>query len=146
MKTEIKKAVSPRLLLADDHQTILDAESQILRSEFDIVGAVRDGVALLQSAMELDPDVIMLDITMPGINGLEVASRLKELGSRAKIIFLTVHEDHDFVSEALNRGASGYVVKGTMASDLPRAIHVVLKGGQFISPSLRFMISTHLGT
>ena len=144
MKTEVKKAVCPRLLLADDHQSILDTERQILTPEFDIVGSVLDGVAVLRAAVKLDPDVITLDITMPGINGLEVARRLKTLGTRAKIVFLTVHEDHDFVSEALNIGASGYVVKGTMASDLPRAIHVVLNGGQFISPSLWFSSTNRL--
>lgn len=138
MLTEIKKSNLPRVLLADDHQIILDTECQILASEFDVVGTVRSGTAVLQAAAELDPDVITLDITMPEIDGLEVARRLKASGSRAKIVFLTVHEDPDFVCEALNVGALGYVAKATMASDLPRSLHAVLRDQSFISPSLRF--------
>jgi DNA-binding NarL/FixJ family response regulator len=142
MPTEKKKSNFPRVLLADDHQVILDTEGQILAPEFNIVGAVRDGAAVLLAAAELDPDVITLDITMPEINGLEVARRLRASGSRAKIVFLTVHEDLDFICEALNVGASAYVVKGTMASDLLRAVHAALTGQKFISPSLGFNTSS----
>ena len=136
MQTETNKSNFPRVLLADDHQVILNTESQILAAEFNIVGAVRDGAAVLLAAAELNPDVITLDITMPEINGLEVARRLRTSGSRAKIVFLTVHEDPNLICEAFNVGASAYVVKGTMASDLLRAVHAVMKGQRFISPSL----------
>ena len=142
MLTETTKSNVPRVLLADDHQIILDTESQILASEFDVVGTVRNGAAIVPAAAELDPDVITLDITMPEVDGFEVARRLKASGSRAKIVFLTVHEDPDFVREALNVGALGYVIKATMASDLLRSLHAVLKGQPFISPSLRFNITS----
>ena len=143
MLAETTKTNLPRVLLADDHQIILDTESQILASEFHIVGTVRNGAAVLVAAAELDPDVITLDITMPEVDGLEVARRLKASGTRAKIVFLTVHEDPDFIREALNVGALGYIVKATMASDLTRSLHAVLKGQPFISPSLRFNITSH---
>ena len=142
MLTETTKSNVPRVLLADDHQIILDTECQILASEFEVVGTVRSGAAIVPAAAELDPDVITLDITMPEVDGFEVARRLKASGSRAKIVFLTVHEDPDFVHEALNVGALGYVVKATMASDLLRSLHAVLKGQPFISPSLRFNITS----
>ena len=142
MLTETTKSNVPRVLLADDHQIILDTECQILASEFEVVGTVRSGAAVLLAAAELDPDVITLDITMPEVGGLEVARRLKASGSRARIVFLTVHEDPDFICEALNVGALGYVVKATMASDLLRSLHTVLKGQPFISPSLRFNMTS----
>lgn len=137
MMTEPAKATRSRVLLADDHQIVLDTENQILSAEFEIVGSVRTGSAVMQAVAEFDPDVITLDITMPELNGLEVARRLKSRGSRAKIVFLTVHDDPDFVDEALKAGALGYVVKATMASDLLQAMHAALGGRQFISPTIR---------
>jgi DNA-binding NarL/FixJ family response regulator len=143
MLTQTNKSVFPRVLLADDHQAILDTESRILAPEFHVVGAVRDGAAVLAAAAELDPDVITLDITMPEISGLEVARRLRASGSRAKIVFVTVHEDPDFICEALHVGASGYIAKGVMASDLRQAVHAVMMGRKFISPSLGFSTPGH---
>ena len=133
MLTATRKFSRPRVLLGDGHQIILDTESQLLTPEFDIVGTVRDGAALLHAADRLNPDVIVLDITMPNLNGLEVARQLKTRDSRAKIVFVSVHADPDLVREALSIGASGYVVKHTMASDLLRAVRSVLEGEQFIS-------------
>ena len=126
-----------RVLVADAHQIILDTETAILAAEFDVVGMARNGPAVIQAAAELDPDVITLDITMPEMNGLEVARRLKAQGSRARIVFLTVHEDPDLVAEAMKSGALGYVVKATMASGFPMAIRTVLEGRRFISPGIR---------
>lgn len=126
-----------RVLVADAHQIILDTETAILAAEFDVVGMARNGPAVIQAAAELDPDVITLDITMPEMNGLEVARRLKAQGSRARIVFLTVHEDPDLVDEAMKSGALGYVVKATMASGLLMAIRAVLDGRRFISPGIR---------
>ncbi len=108
----------------------------MLESEFDIIGAVTDGEALLEEAAELDPDIVILDITMPGLPGIETARRLRETGSHAKIVFLTVHEDPDFIREALTTGALGYVVKPRLASDLLAAMREALEGRSFISPSV----------
>lgn len=127
-----------RLVVADDHQSILDTAVQILEPEFAVVATVRDGGALLEAVVRLDPDVVVLDVAMPVLNGLEVARRLKERHVRAKVVFLSVHNDEDFVREALAGGASGYVVKANMAVELPHAIHEALRGRTFISPSIGF--------
>ncbi len=110
--------------------------ARLLESEFDIIGAVTDGEALLKEAAELDPDIVILDITMPGLSGIEAARRLRETGSHAKIVFLTVHEDPDFIHEALTTGALGYVVKPRLASDLLAAMRAALEGRSFVSPSV----------
>jgi DNA-binding NarL/FixJ family response regulator len=126
-----------RLVVADDHQSILDTVVLILEPEFAIMETVRDGGALLEAAVRLDPDVVVLDIAMPVLSGLEVSRRLRDRSFRAKVVFLTVHDDEDFVREALAGGASGYVVKANMAVELPHAIHEALGGRTFISPSIR---------
>ncbi len=108
----------------------------MLESEFDIIGAVTNGQALLDEAAVLDPDIVILDITMPGLPGIEAARRLRETGSHAKIVFLTVHEDTDFIREALATGALGYVVKPRLASDLLVAMREALEGRSFVSPSV----------
>ncbi|HYW73782.1 MAG TPA: response regulator transcription factor [Pyrinomonadaceae bacterium] len=126
---------SARILLADDHKEIRDKVKRYLEADFNVLGAVEDGRALLDAAAELDPDVCLLDISMPVLNGIEAASRLRESGSKAKIIFLTVHEDTDFLQAALKTGASGYVIKRLMASDLHRAITEALAGRIFVSSS-----------
>ncbi len=126
----------PRVLLADDHLMIREKVTRMLESEFDIIGAVTDGEALLDEAALLDPDIVVLDITMPGLNGIEAARRLRETGSHAKIVFLTVHEGPDFTREALATGAVGNVVKPRLASDLLVAIREVLEGRSFLSPSV----------
>ena len=126
----------PRVLLADDHLMMREKVTRMLESEFDIIGAVTDGEALLEEAAELDPDIVILDITMPGLPGIEAARRLRETGSHAKIVFLTVHEDLDFIREALTTGALGYVVKPRLASDLLAAMHEALEGRSFVSPSV----------
>ena len=126
----------PRVLLADDHLMMREKVTRMLESEFDIIGAVTDGEALLEEAAELDPDIVILDITMPGLPGIEAARRLRETGSHAKIVFLTVHDDPDFIREALTTGALGYVVKPRLASDLLAAIRESLEGRSFVSPSV----------
>jgi DNA-binding NarL/FixJ family response regulator len=133
-----------RILLADDHQEIRDLVIKMLEPEFAIVRAVADGQALLEAASALSPDVCLLDISMPIISGIEAANQLKESGSTAKIIMLTVHEDPDFVRAALNSGASGYVLKSRMGTDLPLAVKRVLAGKTFLSESLNHSHSTHL--
>ena len=125
-----------RILLADDHKEIRDKVRRYLEAEFNVIETVEDGRAFLEAAARLDPDVCLLDISMPLVNGIEAAMQLKESGSRAKVIFLTVHEDVDFAQAALKTGASGYVVKRRMASDLHHAVKEALAGRIFISSSV----------
>jgi len=125
-----------RILLADDHKEIRDKVRRYLETEFNVLDAVEDGRALLEAAARLNPDICLLDISMPVLNGIEAATQLRESGNKAKVIFLTVHEDSDFLQAALKTGASGYVVKRRMASDLYRAVKEALAGRIFVSSSI----------
>ena len=127
-----------RILLADDHDEMRDQTRRLLEHEFEVLNTVENGVALLETAARLQPDICVLDISMPLLNGIETANRLKQNGSTAKIVFLTIHEDLDFVRAALNAGALGYVLKRRMASDLRTAIKEALAGRTFISASIAF--------
>jgi DNA-binding NarL/FixJ family response regulator len=124
-----------RILLADDHEALLDKVGQVLDREFDVVGKVRDGQALLDAAERLKPDLLIVDISMPVMGGIEAAHRLMEAGSNARIVFLTMHEDPEFIGEAFAAGASGYVIKSRLASDLIAAARKALAGRSFISAS-----------
>jgi len=119
-----------RVLLADDHEAMLDRVARLLATEFGVVGTVTDGQQALDAAMALKPDVLVLDISMPVMNGIETARRLKEAGSETRIVFLTVHDDPDFAREALEAGALGYVIKQRIASDLVAAIKKAHAGRQ----------------
>jgi DNA-binding NarL/FixJ family response regulator len=125
-----------RILLADDHKEMRDRVVRLLGHEFEVLEPVCDGGALLEAASRLKPDVCLVDISMPVVNGIEAAALLREGGTTAKIIILTIHEDPDFLVAALNAGASGYVVKPRMASDLRAAIKEVMSGRTYISSSL----------
>lgn len=133
-----------RILLADDHKGMRGRVVRLLASEFEVVGAVEDGGALLEAASKMKPDVCVIDISMPVLSGIEAAAQLKKSGSTAKIIFLTVHDDPDFVQAALETGALGYVVKSRMASDLRSAVKGVIAGKVFISPSCAYDVQTEL--
>src|SRR3954454_3421540 len=132
------EVVRARILLADDHKAMRERVVHLLEDEFEILGAFEDGLAMVDAAERLKPDLCLLDISMPFLNGIEVANELRQDGSTAKIIFLTIHEDPDFVQAALNTGASGYVVKSRIASDLVAAVRQVLAGRKFVSPPLSF--------
>ena len=125
-----------KILLADDHPRFPEMEERLLESEFEVVGKVRDGQALFEQAMQLKPDVIVTDISMPVVNGIEAADRLRESGAKARIVFLTVHSDSDFVRRCLSAGAYGYVVKSSVARDLVPAIREALAGYIFVSRHL----------
>jgi DNA-binding NarL/FixJ family response regulator len=125
-----------RILLADDHDEMRDRVKRHLEQEFEVLDPVEDGIALLEAAARLSPDVCLLDVSMPVLDGIETATRLRESGSTAKIVFLTIHEDLDFVQAALKTGASAYVIKRRMVSDLRPAIREALAGRTFVSSSI----------
>jgi DNA-binding NarL/FixJ family response regulator len=122
-----------RVLLADDHPGLLEIVRGLLKTDFDVVGCVDNGESLFEAAMKLRPDVIITDITMPKLGGIEAADRLRDSGCLSKVVFLTVHSDPDFVSAGLKTGALGYVRKTSMATDLFFAIQEVLAGRVFVS-------------
>jgi DNA-binding NarL/FixJ family response regulator len=128
---------SPRVLLADDSPTVLEAVSRMLAPEFEVVGSVSDGASLIEEARRLSPDVMIVDLFMPRINGIEAARELKKRHIPGRIIFLSVYEDASFVETAQALGAMGYVLKSSADRDLVRAIREALQGRFFHSPSLQ---------
>lgn len=122
-----------RVLVADDQSRILSAVSALLGKSFEVVGLVADGKAALQAAAKLEPDLVILDVSMPGMSGIEVARELKRRPNRAKIVFLTVHEDAEILASCLAAGGLGYVVKELMDSDLIPAMKEALAGRVFVS-------------
>jgi DNA-binding NarL/FixJ family response regulator len=126
-----------RVLLADDHQEMLQTLVGILEDEFQIVGTAENGMHVLELATTLTPDIVVLDISMPEVNGIEAAWRLREKGSFAKVVFLTAHNDPDLVEAAMSAGALGYVLKSHLATDLVSAIWQAAAGKTFISSSIK---------
>ena len=131
-----KGLVPISVLVADDHKAILDRVARLLAIECNVVGAVADGQQALDATLELKPDVLVLDISMPVMNGIEAARRLKNAGSEAHVVFLTVHDDPDFAKKALEVGALGYVIKSRLAADLVTAVREADSGRPFLSPTL----------
>ena len=121
-------------MLADDHALVLGGLRSMLEAKFDIAGVAEDGRTLLRAAEQLKPDVILLDISMPQLNGIEVARRLSKSLPKSKLIFVTMHADATFVTEALRAGASGYVVKKSAPKELMTAIEEVLQGRTYVTP------------
>jgi DNA-binding NarL/FixJ family response regulator len=126
-----------RILLADDSEAVLEELRAELDKEFEIVGAVANGRDAVEGVLRLDPDVLVLDITMPLMNGIQASSRLRESHPRTKILFLSIHEQSEYISAAFSAGASGYVTKRRLSSDLALAVREVNRGHTFLSPSLR---------
>ena len=124
----------PRVLLADDHALLLGAFEKLLADEFDIVGQVSDGRAVVAAAETLNPDVVVLDISMPLLNGLEAGRQIKQKSRGVKLVFLTMNEDADLAAEAFRSGASAYVLKRSAASELLTAIREVVQGRSYITP------------
>ena len=124
----------PRVLLADDHRLLREAFARLLEADCDVVGAVADGRALLAAAPELRPDVVVIDVAMPLLNGLDATRQLKRLMPGVKVIFLTMSEDPGVAAEAFRVGASGYVLKNSAASELLQAIREVSRGRSYITP------------
>lgn len=125
-----------RLIMADDHALVLAGFRKLLETECDIVCVAEDGRALVAAAEEFHPDVILMDISMPLLNGIDAARKIRRASPRSKMIFVTMHADPDYVREALSAGASGYLLKRSAASELLPAIHAVFKGETYITPVL----------
>jgi DNA-binding NarL/FixJ family response regulator len=123
------------ILVADDHCGVRDLVEEMLEPAFEVVGKVDNGKSLVDAAMRLQPDVIITDISMPILSGIEAVRQLQRSGSRARVIFLTVHSDPDFVRVCMNLGASGYVLKIRMETDLMPAVREALAGRTFLSPT-----------
>jgi DNA-binding NarL/FixJ family response regulator len=124
----------PRLLLADDHTILIEGIRLMLEPEFELLDSVQDGRSLLAAAKSLKPDIILLDISMPELNGIDAAYRLRKLLPSTKLIFLTMHADADYVAKAFQAGAMGYILKCAAPSELKIAIREVLKGCHYVSP------------
>jgi DNA-binding NarL/FixJ family response regulator len=125
----------PSVLLADDHQMLLDALKKVLEPRYEVVGMVSDGRELLKAAPKLQPDIIVLDIAMPQLNGLDAARHLRLTMPKVKLIFMTMNEDPDLVGEAFRAGASAFLLKQAAAFELTEAIEQVLKGRSYVTPS-----------
>lgn len=126
----------PRILIADDHSLIAEAFKKLLSNDFDVVATVHDGRSLLTAAERLKPDVILVDIGMPVLNGLDAAERIKRILPDVKIIYVTINRDPTLIAEAFRRGASGYLPKSAAASELVNAIRRALNGECYVSPLL----------
>lgn len=126
----------PRLLIADDHELFVEGLSKLLEREFDVVGTVPDGRQLVEQAATFAPDIILVDISMPHLNGIEAIRQLRQAKCRAKILVLTMHADPEFASQALAAGASGYVLKHCPPDEVRRALREVLIGRKYITPRI----------
>src|SRR3954453_10080232 len=124
----------PRVILADDHTMIREALKGLLEPEFEVVGMFGDGLSLVEAASALQPNVIVLDIGMPKMNGLNAGQRLKQLMPMVKLVYLTMNQDPDIAGEAFRLGASGFVLKNSAATELLQAIRQVVRGGYYVTP------------
>lgn len=126
----------PRVLLADDHLMVAEALRILLAAEFELVGVVEDGLALVEAAGRLRPDVIVADVTMPRLNGIAALLRLRQDGLRVPVVFLTMHRDVSFARRALQAGASGFVLKHSAPFELVQAIRAALEGKTYLTPEI----------
>ena len=124
----------PRIVLADDHTLILDALKNLIEPEFEVVGTFNDGQALVEAVPELNPNVVVLDIGMPTMNGLNAGQRLKQMLPMVKLVYLTMNHDPDVAGEAFRLGASAFVLKNSAATELLQAIRKVVRGGYYVTP------------
>jgi DNA-binding NarL/FixJ family response regulator len=124
------------VLLADDHLMVAEALRSLLAPEFELVGVVEDGLALLEAAATLEPDLIVADVTMPRLNGIDALVRLRQAGDRVPVVFLTMHRDVSFARRALEAGASGFVLKHSASVELVTAIRAALEGRTYLTPQL----------
>ncbi|MDH4131773.1 MAG: response regulator transcription factor [Gemmatimonadota bacterium] len=126
----------PRVLLADDHLLVAEALTSLLEADFELVGVVEDGRALVEAAKKLHPEVIVADITMPHLNGIDALVQLRQAGDDVPVVFLTMHRDVTFARRALEAGAAGFVLKHSASDELVAAIRAALKGETYLSPQI----------
>jgi DNA-binding NarL/FixJ family response regulator len=124
----------PRVLLADDHTFVLEGFKKLLEEQCDLVGSVEDGRALVEAAVKLQPELVILDISMPRLNGIEAAKKLKKQLPGVKLIFVTMHADSAYVNEAFKAGASGYLLKRSAATELVQAVQSAMSGHFYVTP------------
>ena len=122
-----------RVVLADDHQALLARVRRVLAEEYEVIGMVENGTQAVDAVLTLNPDVLVIDISMPVLDGLQAARQLQKANCRTKVVFLTIHEDHDFVAAAFSAGAVGYVTKACLSTDLVPAILGAMQGHTFVS-------------
>jgi DNA-binding NarL/FixJ family response regulator len=134
----------PRLLIADDHRLMAEACAKMLQGEFNVVGIVTDGRALVQTALELKPDGAIIDVSMPLLNGLDAAEQIKRKLPAIKLMFLTVNSDPDVVAEAFRRGASGYILKFSGTDEFMGAVRTVMAGTSYLSPLITRETLSHM--
>jgi DNA-binding NarL/FixJ family response regulator len=126
----------PRVLLADDHRMVAEGLKSLLTPEFELVGVVEDGIALIDAARKLRPDVIVADITMPKLNGLDAVTQLRKENARIKVIFLTMHQEVAYARRALDAGASGFLLKHSAPEELVIAVRAAVAGNTYLTPAL----------
>src|SRR5574342_574461 len=124
----------PHVLIADDHKIVVEGLKKVLGPEFEIAGAVEDGRELVKAAEQLRPDVIVADISMPGLNGIEAVLQIKKVHEEIKVVFLTMHPDVTYAASAFKAGASGYVLKHSAPAELITAIQNALRGKTYVTP------------
>jgi DNA-binding NarL/FixJ family response regulator len=129
-------ASRPRILIADDHNLVAELCKKLLETDFEVVGVVGDGRALVHAAGKLRPDVVVLDVAMPILNGLDAGQQLKEMLPTVKLVYLTMNPDADVAAEAFTRGASGYLLKTCAAAEMVLAVREVLRGKSYVSRAL----------
>ena len=129
--------VKPRVLVADDHTLVAEAFKRLLEPECEVVGTVADGRALLRVAPQLKPDLVLVDLNMPLLNGLDASQQLKQVLPKIKIIVITMNEDPDIAADTMEKWASGYLLKKSAGSELLKAVRDVLRGGKYVTPALQ---------
>lgn len=130
-----------RILIADDHTLVAEAFKRLLEPDFEVVGMVGDGRALLRAAAQLQPDLVLVDLNMPLLNGLDASEQLKQALPKVKIIVLTMNEDPDIAAVTMGKWASGYLLKKSAGSELLKAVRDVLRGGKYVTPALQGAIA-----
>src|SRR5436190_18911717 len=126
----------PRILIADDHPILAEGLRGLLEPEFEVVGVVADGRELVAAAKKHQPDVIVADVTMPSLNGIEAAVQLRDLGVKAKVVFLTMHRDVAYARRAMEAGALGFVLKHSVTGELVTAVREALRGNTYVTPQI----------
>ena len=126
----------PRVLLADDHTLVLEGLSKLLQKDFDLVGTASSGAEAIEMAANLQPDVVLMDISMPGVNGIDAARQMRERAPDAKVVALTMHNSPTYLRESMKAGMAGYVLKQSAASELSTAVQTVMRNERYITPDL----------